>query len=116
VTVRRLKTQGWLASNTGFVIFENVKVPKENLLGTEGSGFQIIMSNFNGERFGAIIQSIRLARLCYEEAVTYAHKRETFGQPLWSNQLIRSKVAGMVRRIESCFTWAENLACNAERK
>jgi alkylation response protein AidB-like acyl-CoA dehydrogenase len=40
VTIRRLKTQGWWASSTGFIIFDNVKVPKENLLGEEGNGFK----------------------------------------------------------------------------
>lgn len=110
VSVRRLSTQGWSTSNTGFIVFDNVKVPRGNLLGEEGGGFKIIMNNFNGERFGIIVSAIRNARVCYEEAVQYAQRRKTFGRPLWSSQVIRSKVAEMVRRIESSFAWTESLA------
>lgn len=110
VSVRRLKTQGWLASSTGFVVFDQVRVPVENLLGAEGAGFMVIMLNFNNERFGMIASSLRLARLCYEHALRYARARTTFGKPLWSNQVIRSKVAEMVRRIESGHSWIERVA------
>ena len=67
------------------------------------------MNNFNGERFALIVASLRNARMCYEEAVRYARKRTTFGRKLWSSQVIRSKCAEMVRRIESNFTWTESL-------
>ena len=88
ITVRRLATQGWITSNTGFIIFEDVKVPIGSLLGKTGEGFKIIMNNFNGERFGIAVAANRNARLCYEEAVRYAQRRKTFGSPLWSSQVI----------------------------
>lgn len=74
-----------MASNTGYVTFENVKVPVENLIGEDGGGFKIIMHNFNGERMSMIISSIRYSRVCLEEAVVYANQRTTFGKKLWSS-------------------------------
>ena len=82
-------------------------VPVENLIGEEGQGFKIIMTNFNGERMGMAISSIRYARMCLEESVTYALKRNTFGRKLWSSPIIRAKVAEMAKRIESSWSWAE---------
>jgi alkylation response protein AidB-like acyl-CoA dehydrogenase len=82
----------------------------ENLLGMDGGGFSVLMHNFNGERFGLICSALRLARLCFEHSVRYAHQRTTFGKPLWSSQVIRSKVADMVRRLESGQSWLESLA------
>ncbi len=82
----------------------------ENLLGADGAGFVVLMNNFNGERFGLITSSLRLGRLCYEHAIRYAHQRTTFGKPLWSSQVIRSKAAEMARRLESGQAWLEALA------
>ncbi len=70
----------------------------------------MLMHNFNGERFGLICGALRLGRLCFEHSVRYAHQRTTFGKPLWSSQVIRSKVADMVRRLESGQSWLESLA------
>lgn len=82
VSVRRMDCQGVWASGTTYINFEDVKVPVENLIGKENQGFKVIMTNFNHERLGIIIQANRFSRVCYEEALKYACKRKTFGKKL----------------------------------
>ncbi|CAG82239.2 acyl-CoA dehydrogenase/oxidase [Yarrowia lipolytica] len=106
---RRMNTQGMLSSGSTWVTMEDVKVPVENLLGKENKGFKVIMTNFNHERVGIIIQANRASRVCYEEACKYAHKRKTFGKPLIEHPVIRAKLANMAIRIESTHAWLENL-------
>lgn len=67
------------------------------------------MHNFNHERVGIVVQSLRFARICYEESVKYAHHRRTFGKPLIKHPVIRLKLAHMVRQIEATYAWLENL-------
>lgn len=67
------------------------------------------MNNFNHERIGIIIQSIRFARVCYEESVKYASKRRTFGKKLIQHPVIRMKLAHMARQIEASYNWLENI-------
>merc|ERR1712046_217516 len=93
-------TQGWLSSATTLVRFEDVRVPTSNIIGREGQGFKAIMLNFNQERFASIVISARMARVCFEDAAAYAHKRTTFGKPLFANGVIRQKLGNMVRAIE----------------
>ena len=59
LTVTRMKTQGWLTSSTGYLEFDDVRVPRENLIGEENRGFYYIMANFNHERF------VLAAQVCY---------------------------------------------------
>ena len=75
-----------------YITFEDVKVPVENLIGKENQGFRVIMTNFNHERVGIIIQCTRFARVCYEESMKYANKRKTFGKKLIEHPVIRLKV------------------------
>lgn len=67
------------------------------------------MTNFNHERMGIIIQSLRFSRVCYEEAVKYANKRHTFGKKLIDHAVIRMKLAHMARQIEASYNWLESL-------
>eukprot|EP01128_Nolandella_sp_AFSM9_P000574 TRINITY_DN10725_c0_g1_i1.p1 TRINITY_DN10725_c0_g1~~TRINITY_DN10725_c0_g1_i1.p1 ORF type:complete len:443 (-),score=106.73 TRINITY_DN10725_c0_g1_i1:145-1407(-) len=101
IRVRKMKTQFSSTHNTSFVILDDVKVPKRNLVGELNQGFMIIMKNFNHERFVIAIQAARGSRNCYEESIKYALKRKTFGKPLISHQLIRFKLAEMIRQIEA---------------
>jgi len=79
VSTRRMDCQGVHSSGTTYVTFEDVKVPVENLIGKENKGFRVLMTNFNHERIGIIIQAVRFARVCYEESVKYSNKREVSG-------------------------------------
>ncbi|KAJ5579860.1 uncharacterized protein N7459_005845 [Penicillium hispanicum] len=109
VSTRRMDCQGVLSSGTTYVAFEDVKVPVENLIGKENQGFKVIMTNFNHERIGIVIQCVRFARVCYEESVKYAHKRKTFGKRLIDHPVIRMKLAHMARQIEATYNWLENI-------
>ncbi|EPS30614.1 hypothetical protein PDE_05566 [Penicillium oxalicum 114-2] len=109
VSTRRMDCQGVWSSGTTYVTFEDVKVPVENLIGKENQGFKVIMTNFNHERIGIVIQCVRFARVCYEESMKYAHKRRTFGKKLIDHPVIRMKLAHMARQIEATYNWLENI-------
>ncbi|KAK7757422.1 hypothetical protein SLS62_000435 [Diatrype stigma] len=115
VSTRRMDCQGVWSSGTTYITFEDVKVPVENLLGKENQGFKVIMTNFNHERMGIIIQSLRFARVCYEESVKYANKRRTFGKKLLEHPVIRMKLAHMARQIEASYSWLETLVYQCEK-
>lgn len=95
------------ASGTTFIVFEDVKVPVENLIGKEGKGFNYIMVNFNHERLSLCAQATRMARVCLEESMKFAHKRKTFGKRLIDHPVIRNKLAHMARQVESTHAWLE---------
>ena len=114
VSTRRMDCQGVWSSGTTYITFEDTKVPVENLLGKENKGFRSIMTNFNHERIGIIIQACRFARVCYEESMKYAHKRSTFGKKLIEHPVIRLKLAHMARQIEATQSWLDNLVYQAQ--
>lgn len=107
VTTRKMKCSGVWASGTTYITFDDVKVPKGNLLGKENRGFQYIMSNFNHERFGICAMTNRFSRVCLEESIKYANKRKTFGKTLIQHPVIRWKVAEMARAVEATHAWLE---------
>lgn len=109
ITVRRLKTQGWYTSHTTHILFEDVRVPVGNLLGQENEGFRIIMSNFNHERLIGCVMANRASREAYAESVKYSKIRKTFGKPLIAHQVIRAKLAEMIRLIESTHALLEHV-------
>ncbi|KXS96535.1 hypothetical protein AC578_5839 [Pseudocercospora eumusae] len=115
VSTRRMDCQGVWSSGTTYITFEDVKVPVENLIGKENQGFKVIMTNFNHERIGIIIQCIRFSRVCYEESMKYAHKRRTFGQKLINHPVIRLKLAHMARQIEASYSWLESLIFQCQK-
>ncbi len=110
VSRTKLDKMGWLASDTATLYFDDVRVPVENLLGEEGSGFSMIVNNFNPERIDLAAQSVAFARVCYDEALAWARERETFGRRLADHQVIRHKLVEMDRRINACQAWIELLA------
>ncbi|KAI9856090.1 MAG: hypothetical protein M1824_005685 [Vezdaea acicularis] len=115
VSTRRMDCQGVWSSGTTYITFEDVKVPVENLLGKANQGFKVVMTNFNHERIGIIIQCLRFSRVCYEESIKYAHKRRTFGKKLIDHPVIRLKLAHMARQIEASYNWLENLVFQCQR-
>ncbi|KAF2131942.1 short-chain specific acyl-CoA dehydrogenase mitochondrial precursor [Dothidotthia symphoricarpi CBS 119687] len=115
VSTRKMDCQGVWSSGTTYITFEDVKVPVENLIGKANQGFKVVMTNFNHERIGIIIQSVRFARVCYEESVKYAHKRKTFGKKLIEHPVIRLKLAHMARQIEASYNWLENLVYQCQK-
>lgn len=86
---------GIRAGNTGEIFFENLRVPKENLLGEEGEGFKIAMSALDNGRFTVAAGAVGQIMACLEASVDYCHERETFGKPIGQHQLVQQMVANM---------------------
>ncbi len=95
------RKQGWWASDTATLYFDNVRVPAENLIGEENKGFLVIMTNFNGERMAMAAGMEALGRVCLEEAVAWARERNTFGKRLADHQVIRHKIAMMKQKLNA---------------
>merc|ERR1712070_10582 len=98
-----------MGSGTTYITFDDVKVPKGNILGKEGKGFKYIMENFNHERFAICCMTNRFSRVCLEEAIKFANKRKTFGKTLIEHPVIRWKCAEMARMVEATHNWLENV-------
>ncbi|KAL0098070.1 putative acyl-CoA dehydrogenase [Phycomyces blakesleeanus] len=109
VEARYMDVQGMWGSGTAYIVFEDVKVPKENLIGKLNQGFKYIMHNFNHERLSIIIQANRLARVCVEESFKYSIKRKTFGKRLIDHAVIRNKFGHMIRHCEATHAWLESV-------
>eukprot|EP00754_Rhynchopus_humris_P019422 Rhum_TRINITY_DN14641_c10_g1::Rhum_TRINITY_DN14641_c10_g1_i2::g.103182::m.103182 len=110
VSVRKMETQFDNAHSTTFVTLDKVRVPCSMLIGKENQAFRYIMHNFNHERFVIAASACRSARLCYEEAFKYALQRKTFGKFLIDHQIIRAKLAEMLRQIEALHDSVEKVA------
>ncbi|MFZ5631438.1 MAG: acyl-CoA dehydrogenase family protein [Bacillota bacterium] len=104
---KKLDKLGWNASDTGELIFEDCRVPKENLVGRENEGFYYIMQNFAWERLVMALAGVAGAQLSLEEAIRYAQQRIQFGRPLSKFQVIRHKLADMASLVETarCLTY-----------
>ncbi len=90
---------GIRSSATAELIFNDVKVPKANLLGKEGQGFKIAMATLDGGRIGIAAQALGIAQGAYEKALTEAKERTQFGNPIGVNQGISFKLADMATKI-----------------
>ncbi|KAF9468151.1 acyl-CoA dehydrogenase/oxidase [Collybia nuda] len=109
VETKPIKTSYSTTAGTGYITFENVHVPYENTLGSDNGGLQVILSNFNHERWGMSCGSVGGQRYIVEECLKWATQRQVFGKPLTSQAVIRSKLAGMIARVESAQNWLENI-------
>jgi acyl-CoA dehydrogenase len=103
----RLDKMGWWCSDTAQLRFDGVRVPARYLVGEEGSGFKIIMSNFNGERLAMSAMALGFAQACFDEALDWSRQRRTFGSALVEKQVIRHKLVDMRMRIASTQAWLE---------
>ncbi len=92
---------GMRASETAEVIFEDCRVPEENILGEVGQGFQQAMKVLDGGRISIAALSLGIAKGAYDASVRYAKEREQFGQPIANFQAIAFKLADMATRIEA---------------
>jgi len=92
---------GIRASDTMMLGFEDVRIPKENLLGTQGKGFNIALATLDGGRIGIAAQALGIAQAAYDEAARYAKEREAFGQSIVNFQAIQFKLADMAVEIDA---------------
>ncbi len=92
---------GIRASDTHTLLFNDVKVPKENRIGEDGFGFPFAMKTLSGGRIGIASQALGIAAGAYELAVEYAKTRKAFGKPISEHQAIQFKLADMATEIEA---------------
>ncbi len=109
-----LKKMGWLCSDTAQLHFEGVRVPARYLVGDEGTGFKMILTNFNGERLSMAAMALGFSECCYDEALAWARQRKTFGTALVDHQVIRHKLMDMKMRIESTRAWLDTVSSRAD--
>lgn len=86
---------GIRAGNTGEIFFEDLRIPKENLLGAEGDGFKIAMAALDNGRFTVAAGAVGQIMACLEASVKYCHERETFGKAIGKHQLVQQMIANM---------------------
>eukprot|EP00457_Paulinella_chromatophora_P006096 gb/GEZN01006114.1/.p1 GENE.gb/GEZN01006114.1/~~gb/GEZN01006114.1/.p1 ORF type:complete len:526 (+),score=70.54 gb/GEZN01006114.1/:34-1611(+) len=109
VTTKKIPTAYSGSAGTSWVIFEEVKVPVANLLGTENQGFKCIMHNFNHERWFISIISVSCSRHAFEETIKWVMQRRAFGKSLMDQPVVRGKLADMLSRLEACQTLLESV-------
>lgn len=92
---------GIRGSDTTSIMYNNVKVPKENRIGSDGFGFTFAMNTLNGGRIGIAAQALGIAQGAFELAAQYAQERETFGKPIVQHQGVAFKLADMATDIQA---------------
>jgi butyryl-CoA dehydrogenase len=92
---------GQHSSDTAQIVFDDCRVPAENLIGEEGQGYKIALSGLEGGRIGIASQSVGMARAAYEAALAYARERTSFGSPIFDHQAVQFRLAEMAMGIEA---------------
>jgi butyryl-CoA dehydrogenase len=95
------KKLGQRASDTAQLVFEDLELTPDLLLGQEGEGYRIALSNLEGGRIGIAAQSVGMARAGFETALAYAQERQTFGKPIFEHQAVAFRLADMATQIEA---------------
>jgi acyl-CoA dehydrogenase len=90
---RALKKTGWLSSDTAELVFDNVRIPAENLLGEEGKGFYSVMKNFQTERIALAAMAVGHCTQALKMTLDFVRQRQAFGAPLFDKQTIRQRLA-----------------------
>jgi len=98
---RTEKKMGQNASDTCEIVFDDAQVPTDALLGREGEGYRIALSNLEGGRIGIAAQAVGMARAALELALAYAKERITFGKPIIEHQAVAFRLADMATQIEA---------------
>ena len=106
----KLDKLGMRGSNTGELVFDNVEVPIENLLGEENSGVNVLMSGLDYERAVLSGGPLGIMRACMDVVVPYVHERNQFGQAIGEFQLMQGKLADMYSTMNACRAYAYAVA------
>jgi alkylation response protein AidB-like acyl-CoA dehydrogenase len=115
LTTTKMKTSYSGAASTAVVLYENVKVPKENLLGPENGAFKLIMANFLSERWIIVHSFLGPMRKVVADCYRWAMQRKAFGKRLVDQPVIRYKLAEMSAAIESLDAWCESLTYQMDK-
>merc|ERR1712000_525920 len=108
VMKRRIKVAGQISAGTTYIELDDVKVPRENLIGQEGMGMKYIMNNFNHERLFISIGTTRQARVALSAAFECCMKREAFGKTLMEQPVVRHRLAKCAAILEAQQAWVES--------
>lgn len=92
---------GQRASDTAQIVLEDCRIPLDHLLGREGEGYRIALSNLEAGRIGIAAQAVGMARAAFEAAHAYARQREAFGKPIFEHQAVSFRLADMATRLEA---------------
>ncbi|MDD3674060.1 acyl-CoA dehydrogenase [Thauera propionica] len=92
---------GQKASDTTQILFENCRIPADSVIGAEGEGYRIALSNLEAGRIGIAAQCLGMARAALEAAVKYAQERESFGKPIFEHQAVNFRLADMATQLEA---------------
>jgi alkylation response protein AidB-like acyl-CoA dehydrogenase len=111
-----LKKYDLMASPTGELFFDDCKVPKENLLGEEGKGFQAMLTSLGWERMGVVASWPGFMEAELNECIKYAKQRKQYGKPIGSFQLVQAMLAEMKIDLEASRYLAYHLAWKLDRK
>ena len=113
---QKLDKLGMRGSNTGELVFENVEVPFENVLGEEGRGVEVLMSGLDYERVVLSGGPLGLMAAAMDVAVPYTQERRQFGQPIGAFQLVQGKLADMYTTMNACRAYVYAVAAACDRK
>jgi isovaleryl-CoA dehydrogenase len=113
-TAQKLSKLGMRGSDTCELVFENCRVPKENVLGEEGKGVYVLMSGLDLERLVLAAGPVGLMQACLDVAVPYAADRRQFGQRIGDFQLIQAKLADMYTSTSACRAFLHSVAKQAD--
>lgn len=97
------------------LIFEDMEIPKENLLGKEGDGFKIALGALDGGRIGIAAQAVGIAQACLDESIEYSKQRQQFGRPIAKFQAIQWMIADMATSIEAARYLVYNAAYTKDK-
>jgi len=103
------------ANHVSELVFEDMEVPKENLLGKEGEGFKIALSTLDGGRIGIGAQAVGIAQACLDESIEYSKQRQQFGRPISKFQAIQWMITDMATRIEAARLLVYNAAYKKDK-
>jgi isovaleryl-CoA dehydrogenase len=111
---QKLDKLGMRGSNTGELVFEDVEVPFENVLGEEGKGVEVLMSGLDYERVVLSGGPLGIMAACLDVAVPYVQQRRQFGQAIGDFQLVQGKMADMYTQLNACraYVYAVASACD----
>lgn len=101
ITKQKIKKIGMNSSDTAQIFFDNVRVPKRNLIGAEGTGFMMQMLQFQEERLYGAANSLKMLDRLIDQTIEYTRERHTFGQPLINNQVIHFRMAELRTEVEA---------------
>ena len=113
-TAQKLDKLGMRGSNTCELVFQDCKVPAENILGREGGGARVLMSGLDYERAVLAAGPLGIMQACLDVVVPYVHERKQFGEPIGSFQLMQGKLADMYTTMNACraYVYAVGGACD----